>query len=99
MKQAITAAAAAAMIPDGAVVMIAGFMGVVSPHRFIDALAASGRRDLTVICNDTARPGVGVGKLVSAKAVSRVITSHIGLNQETQKAMLAGDIDVELVPQ
>ena len=99
MKKAITPAAAAALIPDGAVVMIGGFMGVGSPHRLIDALAAAGRRNLTVICNDTARPGVGVGKLVSAKAVARLITSHIGLNPETQKGMLAGDIAVELVPQ
>src|SRR5678816_72467 len=74
-------------------------MGVGSPHRLIDALVACGRRNLTLIGNDTARPGVGVAKLISSGQVARVITSHIGLNPETQKKMLAGEIEVELVPQ
>lgn len=49
--------------------------------------------------NDTARPGRGIGKLITAHAASRVITSHIGLNPETQQMMLSGEISVELVPQ
>lgn len=56
-------------------------------------------RDLTVIANDTARPGVGIGKLISAGSVSRVIVSHIGTNPETQARMISGEIDVVLVPQ
>ncbi|EPX76327.1 CoA transferase subunit A [Salipiger mucosus] len=99
MKQALKPAAAAELVPDGAVVMIGGFMGVGSPHRIIDALVARGARDLTVIANDTARPGHGIGKLVSAGAVKRLVTSHIGLNPETQAGMISGGIDVELVPQ
>jgi acetate CoA/acetoacetate CoA-transferase alpha subunit len=85
--------------PDGASLMIGGFMGVGAPHRLIDALVARGCKNLTVIGNDTARPGIGVAKLISSGQVARVITSHIGLNPETQKKMLAGEIDVELVPQ
>jgi acetate CoA/acetoacetate CoA-transferase alpha subunit len=99
MKGAIKAAAAAAMIPDGASVMIGGFMGVGTPNRLIDALIAREARDLTVIANDTAMPGRGIGKLISAGAVSRLIASHIGLNPETQARLLAGEIAVELVPQ
>jgi acetate CoA/acetoacetate CoA-transferase alpha subunit len=99
MKTAIKAADAAAMIPDGAVLLIGGFMGVGSPHRLIDALVARGARGLTVVANDTAMPGRGIGKLVSAGAVSRLIASHIGLNPETQSRMLSGEIEVELVPQ
>ncbi|MDO5612673.1 MAG: 3-oxoacid CoA-transferase subunit A [Paracoccus sp. (in: a-proteobacteria)] len=99
MKGALTPQAAAQMIPDGASVMIGGFMGVGSPHRMIDALVARGARGLTVIANDTARPGHGIGKLVSAGAVARVITSHIGLNPETQAGMIDGSIQVDLVPQ
>lgn len=99
MKQAIKAAEAADMVPDGATVLIGGFMGVGSPHRMIDALVARGVKDLTVIANDTAMPGRGIGKLVSAGAVRRVMTSHIGLNPETQAKMISGEIDVELVPQ
>jgi acetate CoA/acetoacetate CoA-transferase alpha subunit len=74
-------------------------MGVGTPERLIDALVARGARHLTIIANDTAMPGKGIGKLVSAGAVARVITSHIGLNPETQARMIAGEIDVELVPQ
>jgi len=86
-------------IPHGASLMIGGFMGVGTPERVVDELVRQRKRDLTVIANDTALPGVGVGKLVSANAVRKVIASHIGLNPETQKKMLAGNLDVELVPQ
>lgn len=99
MKGALTPEAAAAMVPDGASLLIGGFMAVGTPERMIDALVARGARGLTVIANDTARPGVGIGKLVSAGAVARVVTSHIGLNPETQAKMIAGEIAVDLVPQ
>src|SRR4051812_40831779 len=62
-------------------------------------MVRQGKRDLTIIANDTARPGVGIGKLIDAKLVRKVITSHIGTNPETQRQMLAGEIEVELVPQ
>jgi acetate CoA/acetoacetate CoA-transferase alpha subunit len=90
---------AAALVPDGASVMIGGFMGVGSPHRMIDALIARNARGLTVIANDTARPGVAIGKLITAGCVSRAIVSHIGTNPETQQKMIAGEIIVDLVPQ
>lgn len=99
MKGALSPLAAAEMIPDGAVLMIGGFMAVGTPERMIDALVERKRRNLTVIANDTAMPGKGIGKLISAGAVSRVIASHIGLNPETQARMIAGEIVVELVPQ
>ena len=59
MKGALTPAAAAALIPDGAVLMIGGFMAVGSPERLIDALVARGARKLRVIANDIAHPGGG----------------------------------------
>jgi len=99
MKGAMKAEAAARLIPDGASLLIGGFMGVGTPERLIDALVARQARGLTVIANDTARPGRGIGKLISAGAVARVVTSHIGLNPETQQRMIAGEIEVELVPQ
>lgn len=88
-----------AMIPDGASLMIGGFMGVGTPERVVDELARQGKRALTVIANDTATPGRGIGKLVTAGAVRKAIVSHIGLNPETQQKMIAGVIEVELVPQ
>lgn len=99
MKTAIRADAAAALIPDGATVLIGGFMAVGTPHRLIDALVARGARDLTLVANDTAMPGKGIGKLIAAGAIRRAIVSHIGLNPQTQAQMIAGEIEVELVPQ
>lgn len=95
----ITIEDAVAMIPDGASVMVGGFMGVGTPERLMDELARQGKRDLTVIANDTAVPGRGIGKLVSAGVVGKAIVSHIGLNPETQKKMIAGAIEVHLIPQ
>lgn len=99
VKRAIKVDDAAALIAHGSTVLIGGFMAVGSPHRMIDALVRHGVRNLTVIANDSASPGVGIGKLITAGAISRLIVSHIGLNPETQKKMIAGEIDVELVPQ
>ena len=90
---------AVAQVSDGARLMIGGFMGVGTPHQVIDELMRQNRRDLTVIANDTALPGVGIGKLIAANRVRKVIASHIGLNPETQQKMLAGEMEVELVPQ
>jgi acetate CoA/acetoacetate CoA-transferase alpha subunit len=98
MKTA-TAADIAELIPDEATLMIGGFMGAGTPPRLIDELVKRGRRGLTIIANDTARPGVGIGKLIAAKLVRRVITSHIGTNPETQRQLIAGETEVELVPQ
>jgi acetate CoA/acetoacetate CoA-transferase alpha subunit len=90
---------AVSMIPDGASLMIGGFMGVGTPERIVDELVRQGKRDLTVIANDNARPGIGIGKLVTAGSVRRTIASHIGLNSETQKKMIDGSMKVDLVPQ
>src|SRR5213596_2409091 len=87
------------MIPNGANLMIGGFMGVGTPERVIDELVRQGKRNLVVIANDTAMPGRGIGKLVGAGLVGRTVASHIGLNPETQQRMIAGKMAVDLVPQ
>lgn len=79
--------------------MIGGFMGVGCPEPLIDEIVCQGKRDLEIIANDTALPGRGIGKLIDAGLVSRAIVSHIGLNPETQRQMIAGKIAVDLVPQ
>lgn len=88
-----------ALIPDGASLMIGGFMAVGTPGRVIDEIVRQKKRDLTIIANDTAMPGQGIGKLVSARLLRKAVVSHIGLNPETQRQMMAGEMDVELVPQ
>jgi len=90
---------AVGMIPDGACLMIGGFVGCGTPEPLMDELVRQGKRDLTVIANDTATPGLGIGKLVRAKLVRKAIVSHIGLNKETQQQMIAGALEVDLVPQ
>jgi acetate CoA/acetoacetate CoA-transferase alpha subunit len=83
-----------AMIPDGASLMIGGFMGVGTPERVIDEIVREGKRS----ANDTSVPGRGIGKLIGAKLVRKAIVSHIGLNPETQKQMMGGELEVDLVP-
>lgn len=97
--QTVPVTEAVALIPDGASLMVGGFMGIGTPERVVDEIVRQGKRQLTVIANDSAAPGVGIGKLISARLVSKLIVSHIGLNPETQQQLLAGDIECELVPQ
>jgi acetate CoA/acetoacetate CoA-transferase alpha subunit len=97
--QTISLSAAVEMIPDGARLLVGGFMGVGTPQPIVDELVRQGKRNLTVIANDTAMPGVGIGKLISARLVGKVIASHIGLNPETQQQMIAKEMAVDLVPQ
>jgi acetate CoA/acetoacetate CoA-transferase alpha subunit len=95
----VTLQQAVETIPDGASLMVGGFMGVGTPEPLVDEIVRQGKRDLTVIANDTAMPGRGIGKLVSARVLRKVIASHIGLNPETQRQMVAGELEVELAPQ
>jgi len=97
--QTVSLEQSVAMIPDGASLMIGGFMAVGTPERVVDEIVRQQKRDLIVIANDTAAPGRGIGKLVAAKAVRKIVASHIGLNPETQRQMMAGEVEVELVPQ
>jgi acetate CoA/acetoacetate CoA-transferase alpha subunit len=99
VMKVVSAKEAVGMIPDGASLMIGGFMAVGTSERVIDELVRQGKRNLTIIANDTAMPGRGIGKLITAGLVAKVIASHIGLNPETQQQMIAGKIAVDLVPQ
>ncbi len=87
------------LVPDGATIMVGGFLGVGTPETIIDELINQSKKDLTLIVNDTAFIDKGVGKLIANKLVKKVIASHIGTNAETQRQMLENEIEVELVPQ
>ena len=97
--KSVSAEEAIAMIPNGATVMVGGFMGVGTPERLLDELVRQKKSDLTIIANDAAVPGRGVGKLFDASLVANLTASHIGLNPEAQKQMMAKKIAVSLVPQ
>ena len=97
--KAISVEEAVAMIPNGATIMVGGFMGVGAPERLLDELVRQKKFELSIISNDAAVPGRGVGKLFDASLVSTLTTSHIGLNPNVQKQMMAEKIAVNLVPQ
>lgn len=86
-------------VTDGSSVMIGGFMTCGTPVNLVRALAKRGAENLTVICNDTGLRGDGIGMLISADAIQNLIVSHIGTNPETGQKMIAGQIQVDLVPQ
>ena len=99
MAQMIGAAQAADMIKDGMTVMIGGFMSNGTPEILMDAIVEKGIKNLTIIANDTGTPGTGIGKLIAAGAVKKLIATHIGLNPMTGQLMNEGTLAVTLVPQ
>lgn len=99
MANIITAREAAAMVPDGATVMFGGFMGCGNPFAIVDAMLERGTRDITLIANDCALPDTGIGKLVAARRVRKVIASHVGLNPSVAEQMHDGSLEADLVPQ
>lgn len=99
MSKRITVAEAAALVPDGASVMVGGFMGCGSPLAVLDAMLAKGNKDMTLICNDCAFPDFAVGKLVVEKRFKKVIASHIGLNPAAGAQMNEGSLEMQLIPQ
>lgn len=99
MKRHINISNAVALIPDNATIMVGGFMGVGTPSRLLTELVLQGKKGLVLIANDTARPDVGLGKIIDARCVNKCIVSHIGTNPETQRQMLEKQLEVELSPQ
>lgn len=99
MNKLIDIEKAISKIKENDTVLVGGFLGVGSPHKCIDELVKQKTSGLTLVCNDTGFPEIGVGKLVMAKQFSKILASHIGTNKETGRQMMAGETIVELVPQ
>lgn len=99
MDKKISLQDAIAKVKDGMTVMVGGFLAAGSPISILDALAESGVKDLTLICNDTAYPDVAHGKLITNKQVKKVIVSHVGTNPNTGAQMNSGELQVEFCPQ
>ncbi|MFZ0444928.1 MAG: acetate CoA-transferase subunit alpha [Bacillus sp. (in: firmicutes)] len=99
MSKVISMEEVASIFKDGMTVMVGGFMGIGTPEMLVNAIDQAEVRDITLIANDTAFVASGVGPLVVNKKCKKVITSHIGTNPETGRQMIAGELDVELVPQ
>lgn len=86
-------------LKDGATVMIGGFGVPGTPFALIHELVRQGRRNLTIIKNDANEKGMGVDHLLAAGQVSRLITTHIGLNPRAIELMNSGALDVEFCAQ
>ncbi len=104
-KPIIGANEAAALVREGDVVHIGGFLACGSPIKILNALCNKDTKNLTLVCNDTAimnpKTGTvtGVAPLIVKHQFKRVIVSHIGTNAEIQRQMNSGETIVELVPQ
>lgn len=99
MNKFISIEKAVAQVKEGMTVMVGGFLANGTPNAIVDALAQSGVKNLTLICNDTAYPDKGVGQLIANKQVKKLIVSHIGTNPCTSEQMNSGELDIEFVPQ
>lgn len=98
-KKIISRADFVAKIPNGASILVGGFMNIGTAESIIDEMLKTDVKDLTIICNDAGLPGVGVGKLIDAGKVKKLIASHIGLNPIAGQKMTSGEMEVELIPQ
>ena len=93
------AATAVADIGDGASLSVGGFGLCGIPSVLIAALHAAGARDLEVVSNNCGVDGAGLGILLGAGRIRRVVASYVGENKEFARQYLAGELEVELTPQ
>ena len=94
-----SAEAAVALIPDGASVMVGGFGVCGNPENLLRALHARGTRNLTAISNNAGVDGFGLGVLLKARQIRKMIATYVGENQEFERQFISGELEVELVPQ
>jgi 3-oxoacid CoA-transferase subunit A len=98
-KVLASAEAAVAQIPEGATIMMGGFGLCGIPENLIRALHARGTRQLTVISNNAGVDDFGIGILLRARQIAKMIATYVGENKEFERQFLGGEIEVELVPQ
>ncbi|MDO3380285.1 CoA transferase subunit A [Geoalkalibacter halelectricus] len=99
MKVQSTIDEALAGIEDGATLMVGGFGLVGIPEQLIVGLRRKGVRDLTVISNNCGVDDFGLGILLKNRQIRKMISSYVGENKEFERQFLAGELEVELVPQ
>jgi 3-oxoacid CoA-transferase subunit A len=93
------AAEAVVVVPDGATILMGGFGLCGIPENLIQALHARGTKNLTIISNNAGVDDFGVGILLRARQVRKMISTYVGENREFERQLLSGEIEVELVPQ
>jgi 3-oxoacid CoA-transferase subunit A len=98
-KVLMTAEEAVAIVPDGATIMVGGFGVCGIPENLVAALHARGTRNLTIVSNNAGIDGFGVGKLLAARQIRKMISTYVGENKEFERQYLAGEVEVDLIPQ
>jgi len=98
-KIVASADAAVADIPAGATVMVGGFGLCGNPENLIAALHRKGVRDLVVVSNNCGTTDQGLGVLLKARQVRRMVSSYVVENKEFERQYLSGELEVELIPQ
>jgi 3-oxoacid CoA-transferase subunit A len=92
-------AALEGLLFDGMLIAAGGFGLCGIPERLIDAVQASGVKDLTIASNNAGIDNEGLGKLLRTKQVKKMISSYVGENKEFERQYLAGELEVEFNPQ
>src|SRR6478609_76781 len=90
---------AVAAIEDGATIMVGGFGLCGIPEHLIAALHRRGTKDLTIVSNNAGIDNFGVGPLLRARQIRKMIATYVGENKEFERQFLQKEIEVELVPQ
>jgi len=93
------AAALDGIVHDGQLMAVGGFGLCGIPEALIDALQASGKKDLTVISNNAGVDGFGLGKLLATRQIKKMISSYVGENKEFERQYLSGELALEFTPQ
>jgi len=92
-------AALAGVLKDGMMIMCGGFGLCGIPDALIEAIRASGVKNLTVVSNNAGIDGVGLGKLLETRQVAKMISSYVGENKEFARQYLGGELAIEFNPQ
>src|SRR5450759_1531431 len=87
------------IVKDGQLLAVGGFGLCGIPEALIDALCASGVKNLTVISNNAGVDGFGLGKLLATRQISKMISSYVGENKEFERQYLAGELKLDFTPQ
>jgi 3-oxoacid CoA-transferase subunit A len=93
------AAALDGIVHDGQLLAVGGFGLCGIPEALIDALQASGKKDLTVISNNAGVDGFGLGKLLATRQIKKMISSYVGENKEFERQYLSGELALDFTPQ
>ena len=84
---------------DGDTLVVGGFGLCGNPENLVSALHRSGRKDLTIVSNNCGTTELGLGVLLAARQVRKMVASYVGENKEFERQFLSGELEVELVPQ